>query len=168
MTFYATYANNKGINQKVKTQQLLRKDYKQMSEKMPASTPGESINHSVEDLSTAQDFTDKIESIRDQIQLLVEQKSELKLNRDNNEKMNPAVFKRYGGESVYQEHLIELNDKISDFESQIQDIQQLYQSLGGDKIDSLKSELLERTGGTTRSEERRVGKECRSRWSPYH
>ena len=25
-------------------------------------------------------------------------------------------------------------------------------------------ELLE----TTRSEERRVGKECRSRWSPYH
>ena len=24
------------------------------------------------------------------------------------------------------------------------------------------------TGQTTRSEERRVGKECRSRWSPYH
>src|SRR5260370_37481250 len=23
-------------------------------------------------------------------------------------------------------------------------------------------------GGTSRSEERRVGKECRSRWSPYH
>ncbi|HAO99277.1 MAG TPA: hypothetical protein DCQ83_04460 [Fibrobacteres bacterium] len=23
-------------------------------------------------------------------------------------------------------------------------------------------------GGATRSEERRVGKECRSRWSPYH
>src|SRR2546429_2719363 len=23
-------------------------------------------------------------------------------------------------------------------------------------------------GGSTRSEERRVGKECRSRWSPYH
>ena len=26
----------------------------------------------------------------------------------------------------------------------------------------------ERTFGTIRSEERRVGKECRSRWSPYH
>ena len=25
-----------------------------------------------------------------------------------------------------------------------------------------------RTGFFTRSEERRVGKECRSRWSPYH
>ena len=24
------------------------------------------------------------------------------------------------------------------------------------------------TLGSTRSEERRVGKECRSRWSPYH
>ena len=24
------------------------------------------------------------------------------------------------------------------------------------------------TAGQTRSEERRVGKECRSRWSPYH
>src|SRR3712207_6565611 len=24
------------------------------------------------------------------------------------------------------------------------------------------------TGGIVRSEERRVGKECRSRWSPYH
>ena len=28
------------------------------------------------------------------------------------------------------------------------------------------SELVE--PGATRSEERRVGKECRSRWSPYH
>ena len=28
--------------------------------------------------------------------------------------------------------------------------------------------LLRNWGGTGRSEERRVGKECRSRWSPYH
>src|ERR1035441_6869810 len=27
---------------------------------------------------------------------------------------------------------------------------------------------LRRAGGQLRSEERRVGKECRSRWSPYH
>ena len=27
---------------------------------------------------------------------------------------------------------------------------------------------LSRMLGTSRSEERRVGKECRSRWSPYH
>ena len=29
-------------------------------------------------------------------------------------------------------------------------------------------ELYDATKSATRSEERRVGKECRSRWSPYH
>src|SRR5256884_7582460 len=29
-------------------------------------------------------------------------------------------------------------------------------------------EILSKPGPLTRSEERRVGKECRSRWSPYH
>ena len=29
-------------------------------------------------------------------------------------------------------------------------------------------ETVDIEGTTTRSEERRVGKECRSRWSPYH
>ena len=37
------------------------------------------------------------------------------------------------------------------------------------KSGSGKSTLLHMLGGLdTRSEERRVGKECRSRWSPYH
>ena len=31
-----------------------------------------------------------------------------------------------------------------------------------------KTELLLTLAGHRRSEERRVGKECRSRWSPYH
>ena len=40
-------------------------------------------------------------------------------------------------------------------------------------IEKVRQELPPREGGllladTTRSEERRVGKECRSRWSPYH
>src|SRR5882672_6830203 len=35
----------------------------------------------------------------------------------------------------------------------------------GDKI---ASKRLAHEAGVTRSEERRVGKECRSRWSPYH
>ena len=37
-------------------------------------------------------------------------------------------------------------------------------SLGIQSFDNAKLQAL----GTTRSEERRVGKECRSRWSPYH
>ena len=31
-----------------------------------------------------------------------------------------------------------------------------------------KAELMTSVAGHARSEERRVGKECRSRWSPYH
>ena len=33
---------------------------------------------------------------------------------------------------------------------------------------SAPTECMACAGGTIRSEERRVGKECRSRWSPYH
>ena len=36
---------------------------------------------------------------------------------------------------------------------------------GGQRARALALEVLERPA---RSEERRVGKECRSRWSPYH
>ena len=32
----------------------------------------------------------------------------------------------------------------------------------------IKTQPLYEADNTTRSEERRVGKECRSRWSPYH
>src|SRR3989454_5689626 len=37
-----------------------------------------------------------------------------------------------------------------------------------DRIDARVRELLVLVGLDPRSEERRVGKECRSRWSPYH
>ena len=33
---------------------------------------------------------------------------------------------------------------------------------------NVKSVRVKTENGATRSEERRVGKECRSRWSPYH
>ena len=36
------------------------------------------------------------------------------------------------------------------------------------RMAGLLAELLKYYNVTTRSEERRVGKECRSRWSPYH
>ena len=39
----------------------------------------------------------------------------------------------------------------------------------GMKAPSLRTKTLADVGGDfSRSEERRVGKECRSRWSPYH
>ena len=42
--------------------------------------------------------------------------------------------------------------------------------LDGDRIKSVKFNggCNGNTKGIARSEERRVGKECRSRWSPYH
>src|SRR5256885_10023967 len=36
------------------------------------------------------------------------------------------------------------------------------------KLDGQPIEAVFRSGGESRSEERRVGKECRSRWSPDH
>jgi len=38
----------------------------------------------------------------------------------------------------------------------------------GRRFRHLKDDLREPFGVLQRSEERRVGKECRSRWSPYH
>ena len=37
-----------------------------------------------------------------------------------------------------------------------------------DECIDLCNEIIEEELAETRSEERRVGKECRSRWSPYH
>ena len=37
-----------------------------------------------------------------------------------------------------------------------------------DLYDELEEQLILADVGGDRSEERRVGKECRSRWSPYH
>ena len=40
--------------------------------------------------------------------------------------------------------------------------------LGGEQLISYPTQLADGTIVLYRSEERRVGKECRSRWSPYH
>jgi len=48
--------------------------------------------------------------------------------------------------------------------------QELYQESAARKTRDKAISILQGrcVGGGTRSEERRVGKECRSRWSPYH
>ena len=48
---------------------------------------------------------------------------------------------------------LETNNVVGDFNS-LMDVNSVSNTSGN--------------GGTGRSEERRVGKECRSRWSPYH
>ena len=46
----------------------------------------------------------------------------------------------------------------------------LYEQMGASKIqvEAMSEEPIQKALALTRSEERRVGKECRSRWSPYH
>ena len=44
-------------------------------------------------------------------------------------------------------------------------VRRLYRNVRLTRYMALLKQLI---AGTTRSEERRVGKECRSRWSPYH
>ena len=51
--------------------------------------------------------------------------------------------------------------KVSYLDERLKRIEQM--------IDRLQLSILQKVGAyVTRSEERRVGKECRSRWSPYH
>src|SRR3712207_4862102 len=42
------------------------------------------------------------------------------------------------------------------------------QDAAGSETADTSSAVVETANGKVRSEERRVGKECRSRWSPYH
>ena len=65
-----------------------------------------------------------------------------------------------------------LNDlEISEIDLVVVNLYPFEKNLGA-KLDDLKMAELIDIGGVTliraRSEERRVGKECRSRWSPYH
>src|SRR3989442_15505003 len=53
-----------------------------------------------------------------------------------------------------------VNKDIVQLQTQMQDLQQ--------QMSRMQQSFDERMGIMKRSEERRVGKECRSRWSPYH
>ena len=59
---------------------------------------------------------------------------------------------------------IELKESI--FANNDREADRLRAELKGDKTFLLN--LMSSPGSGKRSEERRVGKECRSRWSPYH
>ena len=72
---------------------------------------------------------------------------------------------RYGETGYEKPGLMDNNGDIRDLSSVVADIT-------GEILEDGKLSELEGLDPTTlplvRSEERRVGKECRSRWSPYH
>ena len=48
------------------------------------------------------------------------------------------------------------------------DYKNLMETMYLSSIPNVREDLLKAKTASNRSEERRVGKECRSRWSPYH
>ena len=65
--------------------------------------------------------------------------------------------------------------RLNNIESGIDALDDRVVAMDASKVDLTKANELvkeilwdESQGTLTRSEERRVGKECRSRWSPYH
>ena len=75
-----------------------------------------------------------------------------------------ALAKKCPSKRIEMDQLIE--------EQQGMAIIDIFAAHGENYFRDLETELLrsfsESTGYVVRSEERRVGKECRSRWSPYH
>ena len=62
-----------------------------------------------------------------------------------------------------------LNTYYSDASAFVNELDSVAEERSAKELEDLKSNGYEiRASMTTRSEERRVGKECRSRWSPYH
>ena len=54
------------------------------------------------------------------------------------------------------------------FEKDLADVESLRRVLKDERVEAVMHFAASLLVGESRSEERRVGKECRSRWSPYH
>ena len=81
------------------------------------------------------------------------------------------ALNRSGGRIIIFDGSITDNPELEDYRGRIlphRDI--FYDVLDGKYLDmkAFVKQKIFRYTGTIRSEERRVGKECRSRWSPYH
>ena len=140
------------IHNNIKTKSILirRKVLNSMAEKFPQQGAGENTHYTIDSMPHAQEFSDQKARMEEQLREIDEEKAALKKDRDTRKNLSPALFKRYGGEQVYQDKLAALNDEIINIQANYNDLQDLYKSLGGDKIDQLKAELVQRTGGKTR------------------
>ena len=71
---------------------------------------------------------------------------------------------------------LNFENEIKNLENEIEKLKDPYNQEGLSEVDTQKisstqaelDEKLKNIYSNLRSEERRVGKECRSRWSPYH
>ena len=71
-------------------------------------------------------------------------------------------------ESVVEKSKFIVNLKPVECRSEVEEFFKEIKKIHKDATHNVPTFILEDKQQLTRSEERRVGKECRSRWSPYH
>ena len=97
-----------------------------------------------------QEFAGKFSSISEQMREVVASKRAATKEYETNRKLAPHIVKKYGGEDVYRDKIVGYNQRIAGLQDEHRALAGLYSELGGDKIDSLKQELQDRTGGRAR------------------
>src|SRR3989449_11259751 len=116
----------------------------------------------------AHDFNNILTAITGYVDLLLEDLPPGDPRRNDAQEVRKAADRAAGltrqllafsRQQVLQPRVVGLNGLVTD-------IEKMLRRLLGEDIDL--ATRLDPTLGAVRSEERRVGKECRSRWSPYH
>lgn len=97
-----------------------------------------------------QEFAGKFSSISEQMNEVVASKRATTKEYKANKQLSPQLVEKYGGHDVYRDKIVGYNQQIAGLQNEYRALTELYGELGGDKIDSLKQELQDRTGGRAR------------------
>lgn len=97
-----------------------------------------------------QEFAGKFSSISEQMNEVVASKQATTKEYEANKQLSPQLVEKYGGHDIYRDKIVGYNQQITGLQNEYRALTELYGELGGDKIDSLKQELQDRTGGRAR------------------
>lgn len=97
-----------------------------------------------------QEFAGKFSSISEQMNEVVASKRAITKEYKANKQLSPQLVEKYGGHDIYRDKIVGYNQQITGLQNEYRALTELYGELGGDKIDSLKQELQDRTGGRAR------------------
>lgn len=97
-----------------------------------------------------QEFAGKFSSISEQMNEVVASKRATTKEYKANKQLSPQLVEKYGGHDIYRDKIVGYNQQIAGLQNEYRALTELYGELGGDKIDSLKQELQDRTGGRAR------------------
>ena len=97
-----------------------------------------------------QEFAGKFSSISEQMNDVVASKQATTKEYKANKQLSPQLVEKYGGHDIYRDKIVGYNQQIAGLQNEYRALTELYGELGGDKIDSLKQELQDRTGGRAR------------------